>query len=73
MSTADFDTALLALLDAQPFRRFTVTLDSGQTFEVDRGNAVATRAGTAVFVSAGGRPHLFDQQTTISFSPVVEG
>ena len=73
MTTADFASSLLALLDAKPFRRFTVTLTSGETFEVDRGNAVATRKGIAVFIAAGGRPHLFDTANTVAFTPTAEG
>ena len=73
MSTAEFATSLLALSHADPFRRFRVTLTSGESFEVDHGNAVAARAGTAVFVAAGGRPHPFDTANTVALTPTAEG
>ncbi len=71
MTAADFNTALLALLEAKPFRRFTVTLNDGQSFEVDRGNAVAWRSGLAYFIPAVFSLHQFDHINTASFTPTT--
>jgi hypothetical protein len=52
-----------ALRQAQPFRVFTVELNTGQRFEVDDPGAMVIRDGVAVFLAAGGRPIWFDHES----------
>jgi len=63
MSPENFDHALKALRQRQPFRPFTVELVSGGRFEVDFPDALVLRDGVAVFVGPGGVPVLFDHES----------
>ncbi len=63
MTAENFDNALRALRQRQPFRPFTVELVSGARFEVDFPDAVVWRDGVAVFVAPGGVPVLFDHES----------
>ena len=60
MTATNFDQALQALQQQQPFRVFTVELNTGKRFEVDHAMALVVRDGVAVFVQPGGVPILFD-------------
>lgn len=63
MTADNFDQSLRVLQQAQPFRLFTVELNSGQRFEVDSPFALVVRDGVAVFVAPGGVPILFDHES----------
>ncbi len=59
----DFQNALRALRQRQPFVPFTVELVSGARFEVDFPDALVVRDGVAVFIGPGGVPVLFDHES----------
>jgi hypothetical protein len=63
MTATNFDHALNALMDRQPFQVFTVELNGGKQFEVDHPRALVVRDGVAVFVLPGGVPVLFDRDS----------
>ena len=63
MTPENFQNALEALRQRQPFRPFTVELVSGVRFEVDSPGALASRDGVALFVAPGGVPVLFDHES----------
>ena len=67
MTRENFQNALTALRQRQPFRPFTVELVSGDRFEVDFPNAVVIRDGIAVFIGPGGMPVLFDHEGVSQF------
>jgi hypothetical protein len=60
MTTEDFDNALRTLNEVRPFRAFEIELNTGARVVVDRANSLATRLGVAVYLAAGGVPHLFN-------------
>lgn len=70
MTAENFQKALEALRQRQPFRPFTVGLVSGVRFEVDSPGALASRDGVAMFVAPGGVPVRFDHESVsgLSFS-----
>jgi hypothetical protein len=63
MTVDNFQNALEALLQRQPFRPFTIELVSGARFEVDYPGALASREGVAMFIGPGGVPVLFDHES----------
>ena len=63
MTADNFDRALTAVRDRQPFQVFTVELNGGRQFEVDSPMALVVRDGVAVFVAPGGVPILFDHDS----------
>ena len=63
MTAENFDRALQALRDVQPFTVFTVELNGGKRFEVDHPRALVVRDGMAVFIAPGGIPILFDHDS----------
>jgi hypothetical protein len=63
MAPENFQNALIALRQRQPFRPFTVELVSGARFEVDFPDALVARDGVAVFIGPGGVPVLFDHES----------
>jgi hypothetical protein len=67
MDTGTFERSLLALQRRRPFHPFTVALVNGARFQVDYPEALAIRAGTAVFIGAGGVPTLFDHKSVSEF------
>ncbi len=67
MAPENFQNALSALRQRQPFRPFTVELVSGDRFEVDFPDALVFREGVAVFVGPGGVPVLFDHESVSQF------
>jgi hypothetical protein len=64
MTATDFNQILNILQEAQPFRTFTVALQGGQKFTVDRPNAFVFRSGVAVYLAPGGYPIRFDYTNT---------
>jgi hypothetical protein len=63
MTAENFEHTLMALLDRQPFRVFTVELHGGQRFEVDHPRAMAINDGVAAFIGPGGIPRWFDHDS----------
>ena len=63
MTEAHFDHLLTELRDQQPFRIFTVALQSGRRIEVDHPHALVVREGVAVFLAPGGIPIYFDHDS----------
>ena len=72
MEVKCFDRSLRAFQRRTPFRPFTVTLVSGDRFQVDHPEALVVRDGVAVYVAAGGFPTLFDHESVgqLSGDPV---
>ena len=62
MEAANFDQTLRVFKGSKPFRPFTVTLVSGDRFEVDHPDALAVRDGVAMYIGAGGVPVVFDHE-----------
>jgi len=54
MSADNFTETLNAFRTRQPYRVFTVELNTGKKFEVDHPGALVTRDGVAVFIASGG-------------------
>jgi len=67
MDAENFDRALMAFKEREPFRPFTVALVNGDRFEVDFPTALIVRDGVAVYISPGGVPHLFDYEGVSQF------
>ena len=63
MIESHFDQLLTELRDQQPFRIFTVSLQSGRRIEVDHPHALVVREGVAVFLAPGGVPIYFDHDS----------
>ena len=62
--TADhFDATLEGLMTRQPFKPFTVELNTGQRIEIDHHLAISSRDGFAVFTSPGGTLVFFDHDS----------
>ena len=62
MTASNFAKSLNAFCSRAPFRPFVVELVSGDRFQVDHPEALATRGGTAVFFSPEGDIRLFDHE-----------
>jgi hypothetical protein len=58
-----FEEILEALMSRQPFKPFTVELNTGQRYEIDDPRATAFKAGAAVFLASGGVPIFFDHES----------
>ena len=67
MNAETFDSTLQAFKTRVPFEPFTVALVNGFKFEVDFPDALLVRGGVAVFVSAGGKPVIFDHRGVNQF------
>jgi hypothetical protein len=67
MTAENFQNALEALRQRQPFRPFTIELVSGARYEVDFPGALASRDGVAMFIAPGGAPVLFDHESVSQF------
>lgn len=65
MTAENFEGALKGLRSLQPFRVFTVELNSGKRFEVDHPMALVVRDGVAVFLAPGGVPIWFDHESVL--------
>jgi hypothetical protein len=62
MEAEKFDRSVKAFIQRTPFRSFVIELQSGTQVEIDHPGAIVSRAGTAIFVSAGGEPTVFDHE-----------
>jgi len=62
-----FDETLKTLLTRQPFKAFTIELNSGQRYEVDHAHATAFENGAAVHLASGGIPVFFDHESVNEF------
>lgn len=63
MVQSNFEQNVRELVRRTPFQPFAIELNSGDRFEVLHPEAVAFGGGTAVFVSPGGVPRLFDHES----------
>jgi hypothetical protein len=63
MTRDNFERVLRAFQRRAPFRPFPVEFVSGERIAVDHAEALVTRGGVAVFISAGGVPTLFDHES----------
>ena len=68
MTARDFKQLLIGLQESTPFVPFTVELQGGERFEVDR-PTVAVRDGVAVYLGPGGAPICFDHDRAKRFIP----
>jgi hypothetical protein len=56
----NFENAVDAFMQRQPFQPFAIELVSGRLLEVDSPRALVTRDGVAVHIAPGGVPAIFD-------------
>ena len=63
MESESFDRSLRALCRRVPFQSFTVEVQSGTRFRVERPEALAFNGGTAVYIAPDGTPTLFDHRS----------
>lgn len=63
MTVEHFQETISTLMERQPFRLFTVELNTGERIEIDHARALIVRGGAAVFLGPGGIPHLFDHES----------
>ena len=62
--TADhFETTLEAFMSRQPFKAFTVELNTGHRYEIDHPHAAAFQDGAGVILAPGGIPVFFDHES----------
>jgi hypothetical protein len=67
MTAEHFDETLKTLLTRQPFKPFTIELNTGQRHEVDHPHATAFEDGAAVHLAPGGVPVFFDHESVNRF------
>lgn len=67
MAPDNFDAMMQQLLHRRPFQMFTVQLMTGEQFQVDHPDAVAFKAGAAVFIGPGKRFYWFDNNSVSHF------
>lgn len=65
--TAEHFEMSLDVLMAQPFKPFTVELNTGQRIEIDHPRAISSRDGYAVFTAPGGVLLMFDHESVHQF------
>ena len=65
--TAEHFEATLDVLMAQPFKPFTVELNTSQRIEIDHLRAASSRGGYAVFTPPGGVLVMFDHERVNQF------
>lgn len=63
MTAEHFETTLETLMTRQPFKAFTIELNTGQRLEIDHPGATTWRKGFAIFISPGGVPIYFDHES----------
>jgi hypothetical protein len=63
MTVELFQTTLEAFLSRQPFKPFTIELNTGQRYEIDHPRAAAFQEGAAVMFAPGGVPVIFDHES----------
>ncbi len=69
MTVDNFEGILTTLMDRKPFRVFTIELHGGTRFEIDHPRVAIWRNGVAIFISLGGAPIWFDNE---SVSQIIE-
>ena len=57
-----FDATIKAFKSQRPFRPFTVTIVTGESWEVDHHDAILVRDGVALYAMPGGIPVIFDHE-----------
>jgi hypothetical protein len=62
MTKETFNASINAFCKPRPFKPFTIALMDGDQFEVDHPTAILNRGGTAVYLSPGGVPVIFDYE-----------
>lgn len=60
MNPTTFEESLRSLLRRRPFQPFPVELINGETFTVDRPDAVSLGGGAAGFIAEDGEIYFFD-------------
>ena len=68
MTAEHFEETLKTLLTRQPFKAFTIELNTGQRYEVDHAHATAFQDGAAVHLAPGGVPVFFDHESVSQFT-----
>jgi hypothetical protein len=63
MTAEHFEETLETLLSRQPFKAFTVELNTRQRYEIDHPHSIAYQDGAAVFLAPGGVPVFFDHES----------
>jgi hypothetical protein len=63
MTVQHFQETLEALMSRQPFKAFTIELNTGQRFEIDDPLVAAFSEGAGVFLAPGGIPVFFDHES----------
>lgn len=71
MTLEAFKELVPRLLYREPFRPFTVVLDDGRQFEVDRSSAFGFRDGVGVFLSATKSFYWFNHKNVVSMDGTV--
>ena len=63
MTTENFQKVLLAMIHRQPYKPFTVELNTGIRIEIDYPEATVIRDGVAIFIGPGFVPVSFDHDS----------
>jgi hypothetical protein len=58
-----FAATVEAFQSRRPYKPFTVALNNGERYAVDRPNTLAFGEGTAVIIAPGGVPIIFDHES----------
>jgi hypothetical protein len=63
MTAKQFDETLGVLMSRQPFKPFTVVLNTGQRYEIHGPYSTAYKDGAAVHLAPAGVPVFFDHES----------
>jgi hypothetical protein len=63
MTAEHFEITLGTLMSRQPFKAFTIELNTGQRYEIDHPHAAAFQNGAGVILAPGGIPVFFDHES----------
>lgn len=63
MTAEHFQENLIALLDARPFVRFVIELNTGQRYEIGHPHLAAFSEGAGVLLTPGQIPVFFDHES----------
>ncbi len=63
MTMENFQKVLRAMIRRQPFKPFTVELNTGNRIEIDHPEATVMREGAAIFIGPGFVPVYFDHNS----------
>jgi hypothetical protein len=63
MTVELFQKTLEAYMSHQPFRAFTIELNTGRRYEIDHPRAAAFQEGAALIFAPGGVPVIFDHES----------